>query len=228
MPSTRESYTSQSHAIAADVFTPPASGRHPACLVLHGTFGLLPEYRAGLFSFAQTLADAGVLAVLPHYLERTGTPPGPSAELAIAQSLSDWVSACADGLVFAANHTRVDAGRLGAIGFALGGHIAMTLAMSPPPGTTLKCVVDFFGPTLAPKLAGRRASMPPLQIHHGTGDEIVDIAESEQLVNELRAAGKVKGLGYEFFRYPHQGHGFSGADLVSSRVRTVAFVKASL
>lgn len=228
MPSTSETYTSQGHAIAADVFTPPASGRHPACLVIHGTFAFLPEYRAELLSFGQTLADAGVLAVLPHYFERTGTLPGPSAGLAIAKSLADWVVTCADGLIFAGNDKRVDAGRLGAIGFSLGGHIAMTLAMAPPPGTTLKCVVDFFGPTRAPTLPGRRAAMPPVQIHHGTEDRMVDIAESEQLVNELRAAGKVKGLGYEFFRYPNQGHGFSGADLVSSRARTVAFVKTSL
>jgi dipeptidyl aminopeptidase/acylaminoacyl peptidase len=75
---------------------------------------------------------------------------------------------------------------------------------------------------------GRRASMPPVQIHHGTGDGMVDIAESEHLVHELRAAGKVKGLGYEFFRYPNQGHGFSGDALVSSCATAVAFLKTSL
>lgn len=228
MPSTREHYTSQTHTVAADVFGPSAPGRHPACLVLHGTFGLLPAYQADLLSFGRALADAGIVAVLPHYFDRTGTPPGPAAAHAIAQCLPDWVSACADGLLFAGHDPRVDAGRLGAIGFSLGGHIAMTLAMAPPPGTTLKCVVDFFGPTLAPTLCGSRSLMPPVQIHHGADDDIVPIAESEHLVSELRAVGKVEGLGYEFFTYARQGHGFKGADLVSSRAKTVAFVKASL
>ncbi len=228
MTVTTDTYTSQGRTIAADVFIPTAAGQRPACLVLHGTFGLLPQYRSDLYSFGEALADAGVLAVMPHYFERTGTVAGPTAALAIAASLSDWVSACADGLVFTGRDVRVDPGRLGVVGFSLGGHIAMTLAMAPPPGVTVKCVVDFFGPTLGPTLFGNRASMPPLQIHHGSDDGTVAIAESEQLVKELRAVGKVEGLGYEFIRYEKQGHGFSGADLTASRASSVAFVTACL
>lgn len=228
MPVTRESYTSRTQAIAADVFSPLGHGRHPACLVLHGAFGLLPDYQADLFAFGHALAEAGIVGILPHYFDRTGTPAGLTASAVVDQCLPEWIATCADGLAFAAQHRRVNAGQLATVGFSLGGHIAMTLAMAPPSGTMLRCVVDFFGPTRSPKLCGSRSSMPPIQIHHGRVDTVVDVAESEHLVTELRAAGKVEGLGYEFLQYRHQGHGFTGADLVASRAASVAFVHASL
>jgi dienelactone hydrolase len=228
MPSTTEHFTSGSLPITVEVFSPLAPGRHPGCLILHGTFGLLPEYRLDIVSFGEALADAGLVAVLPHYFERTGTTPGPAATLAIGKHLPEWLATCSDALLFLRNDARVDSGRLGAIGFSLGGHIVLSLAMAPPGGTTLKAVVDFFGPTLAPRLAGNRAALPPVQIHHGTADTLVLIRESEQLVTELRAAGKVEGLGYEFLRYPGQGHGFKGPDLVTSRSKSVGFVRTAL
>lgn len=228
MSSTSEHYTSHAHRIESDVFRPSGPGRHPACLILHGTFGLHPELKADLFSFGEALADAGIAAIVPHYFDRTGTQPGLTAGKVLETHLPDWASACADGLLFAAHDSRIAVGRLGAIGFSLGAHIGLTLAMAPPAGAALKCVVDFFGPTLSPVLAGSRASLPPVQIHHGKKDLIVSIRESEHLVAELEAAGKVRGVGYEFLSYAQQGHGFTGADFVSSRATAVAFVKAAL
>lgn len=228
MSSTREHYTSHAHRIAADVFRPSAPGRHPACLILHGTFGLHPELKADLFSFGHALADAGIAAIVPHYFDRTGTAAGLVAGKAIEKCLPDWVSACADGLLFAAHDPRVAPGRLGAIGFSLGAHIGLTIAMAPPAGATLTCVVDFFGPTLSPTLVGARASLPPVQIHHGKNDAIVPIQESEHLVAELEAAGKAQGTGYELLPYANQGHGFTGAAFLLSRARAIAFVQAAI
>lgn len=207
---------------------PASPGRHPGCLILHGTFGLLPEFRPDIVSFAEALAEAGVVAVLPHYFDRTATPAGPNILPLIPQLLPDWLATCGDALLFARNHPRIDAGRLAMIGFSLGGHIVLTLGMAPPEGTTLKCVVDFFGPTLAPRLRGDRAALPPVQIHHGVADTLVPIVESEQLVSELRAVGKTDGLGYQLLRYPGQGHRFTGEDLDRSRARTVEFVSTAL
>jgi dienelactone hydrolase len=228
MPRTIERYISGSDPITVEVFSPRGHGRHPGCLVLHGSFGLLPDYRAEVVSFGEALAEAGVVAVLPYYFERTGTAPGAGAMRSFAHDLPDWLAACGDGLLFARNDSRIDAGRLGAIGFSLGGHLALSLAMALPPGTMLKYVVEFFAPTLVPRLVGNRASLPPVQIHHGTADQLVLIRDSETLVNELRAAGKVEGLGYEFIKYIGQGHRFTPPALDSSRSTTVAFIQQAV
>jgi acetyl esterase/lipase len=98
--------------------------------------------------------------------------------------------------------------------------------MSRTSGPALKAVVDFFGPTRAPQLTGDLSLLPPVLIHHGTNDPIVPMEDSVSLVRDLRAAGKVEGLGYRFVKYAGQGHGFSGADLSASRAATVDFMAA--
>ena len=114
------------------------------------------------------------------------------------------------------------------IGFSLGGHLALDLAMAPRSGTGLKCVVDFFAPTLAPKLLGDRSLLPPVSLItvHGTGGPDRADRGVLSLVSDLRAVGKVEGLGYRFEKYPGQGHGFTGADLAGSRATTLEFVSA--
>jgi dienelactone hydrolase len=225
VPSTPATVLSGGRSIPIDVFLPSAPGRHPAVLILHGTFGLLPPYGADIASFGEALADKGFVAVLPHYFERTGTAAGSAAGAAIAQHLPAWTATCRDALLFMRGHRSVDAGRLGAIGFSLGGHVALDLGIAPPPGASLKCVVDFFGPTVMVPLVGDRAALPPVLIHHGTADTLVPISESLGLVAELRAAGKTEGLNYTFIKYPGQGHGFTGPALDASRSATIRFIE---
>ncbi|MEP7000906.1 MAG: dienelactone hydrolase family protein [bacterium] len=227
MSATTERFISGGHTITADVFAPVSAGRHPAVLILHGTFGLLPPFGADIISFGQFLEAKGIVAVIPHYFERTNTaagPPGPT----MLEELPAWRTACADALQFVRVHSAINAGRLGMIGFSLGGNLALELAMNPPSGVTLKAIVDFFGPTIAPPVHGNRAALPPVLIHHGADDAIVPIENSLRLVQELRAAGRTQGLGYEFITYPGQGHGFVGPALVASRASTVDFLSGIL
>jgi dienelactone hydrolase len=210
------------------VFAPAGGGRHPATVILYGTFGLLPEYRDDILSFGEALAAEGLIAFLPHYFDRTNTAPGPEAIAAIGQHYAAWLRTCGDALLFARGHARADAGRMGVLGFSLGGHFALSLAMTPPVGVSLKGAVDFFGPVVRPPLAGNRAAMPPVLIHHGEQDDLVDIGDSRRLVSELRAAGKTEGVGYTLLTYRDQGHSFAGADLVAARATTVEFLASIL
>ena len=223
-----EQFVSGGTSIDIDVFAPAGTGRHPSTMILYGTFGLLPEYRDDILSFGEALAAKGLVAFLPHYFDRTGTQPGLGALAAISQHYASWRQTCGDALLFARTHARVNAGRLGILGFSLGGHFALSQAMTPPAGVSLKCAVDFFGPVVNPPLTGNRAAMPPVLIHHGEQDDLVKIDDSRQLVSELRAAGKTEGVGYTLMTYRDQGHRFAGADLVAARSKTVEFLASQL
>lgn len=228
MPTTMEYFTSGGRRVTADLFLPKGTGRHPAVLILHGMAGLLPPYRADFESFAAALVEKQIAAVMPHYLEEMDSELGIQAGAAMLDRLPVIRARCSDALRFMRNQSSVNAGRLGVIGFSLGGHLALGLGMSPPTGISLKAVVDFFGPTTAPPLLGSRASLPPVLVQHGTDDAIVPISDSVSLVNELRGLGRTEGVGYEFVSYPGQGHGFTGADLTASRTKTVAFLETIL
>lgn len=226
MAVTNESFPSGGQSVSLDVFLPAASGKRPAVLILHGSFGLLPQYRADIVSFGEALVRAGIAATMPHYLESTKTDPGIGVLSLIPEKRPAWRRACSDALSLMANDARFDAMHLGILGFSLGGNLALSLAMDPPAGTQLKCVVDFFGPTQS--LETHWSKMPPVLILHGTKDPLVDPSESAHLVDQLELAGKKKGSGYIFELYEGEGHGFKEPALTKSRDATVEFIKKTL
>ena len=64
--------------------------------------------------------------------------------------------------------------------------------------------------------------LPPVQIHHGTADEIVPVSQSDRLAAHLESRGKP----FEYVRYPNAGHDWPlGAD---SFVRLLAFLERYL
>ncbi|MEP6917755.1 MAG: dienelactone hydrolase family protein [Acidobacteriota bacterium] len=211
-----------------ELFLPNAAGRRPACLILHGTSGLVRQHRASIVLFAEALAENGVVAAVPHYLASTGTAAGLPAMRAMHAALPEWRAACRAALLFTQQHARVDASRIGLLGFSLGGHLALSLGMAPPADASVKCVVDFFGPTIEPLLIGNRSLLPPVLIHHGTADRTVTILNSERLVAQLMGTGKTRGREYEYLTYPGQKHGFAGGALERSRSTTVEFMTATL
>jgi dienelactone hydrolase len=228
MPATKESISSGGRPIHEDVYLPESRAKAPAVLILHGTFGLLPPFGADIASFGDTLAKKGIATTIPYYFESTGTDPGEKAMTLIGVHLPTWKIACSDALSGMAADARFDAKRLGIIGFSLGGHLALTLALRSFGTTSLKCVVDFFGPTVAPPLEGDLSKLPPVLIHHGTDDRVVPISESKRLIDRLKASGKTEHKDYEFVQYMGQGHGFTGVGLTNSRDRTVAFIEKML
>ncbi|CAG9932008.1 hypothetical protein [Candidatus Nitrotoga arctica] len=75
MAMTNESFSSGGQPVSLEVFLPASSGKRPAVLILHGSFDLLPQYRADIVSFAETLVEAGIAATMPHYFESTKADP---------------------------------------------------------------------------------------------------------------------------------------------------------
>ena len=224
----REHFTFDNRPISADVFLPAAPGRHPACLILHGTFGLLPEDPDDILSFGDALAKKGIVVVLPHDFESTRTEPGKGVLLLIDAKLPAWKAACAAALVFMRDYARLDAGRLGVLGFSLGGHIALAQGVSPPAGTSLKCVVDFFGPVLNPRLTGSLAACASRADPSRRG-------RSPRPDRRVAAPGlgsqgcrQDRGGRLHLRQIPQAGPRFHSMDLDASRSRTVDFMSAVL
>ena len=228
MKTTNESFKSGGKPVALEVFMPASTGRNPGVLILHGSFGLQPPYRADIVSFAEALAKIGIAASIPHYLDSTedGTTSGIDIMKLIPEKRPSWRQACSDALTLMANDARFDAKRLGILGFSLGGNLALSLAMAPPAGTNLKCVVDFFGPTQL--LENHWSKLPPVLIFQGTEDHVVYPSESAYLVAQLESAKKKKGSDYIFESYKGEGHGFKEPALTKSRVETVKFITKML
>jgi len=219
-------FTSNGNTVTLDVFPVASNGRHPAVLILHGSFGLMPQYRADIVSFADALLAKGIASAMPHYLQSTGTEPGLGVLNLIPQNSPAWRQACSDALTVMAADTRFDAARLGILGFSLGGHLGLSLAMDPPVGLTPRCVVDFFGPTRT--LEPHWTKMPPLLVFHGADDLLVDPSESEYLVKQLEGVKKKDGIDYLYEPIKGQGHGFKDPELTKSRDATVEFFKTRL
>ena len=228
MPTTTESYTSNSQTVPIDVFQPATGGTHAGVLIVHGSAGLGTKYRADIVSFAEALVDSGIAATIPHYFVSASMKADDDGLPLIGVHYKTWRKACGEALEFMTGDARFDAARLGVIGFSLGAHFALSLGMDPPTGASLKCVVDFFGPTRHPPLEPHWSKLPLVLIHHGTADRSVDISESEFLVAELEAIKKKKDRDYFVEWYKGEGHGFTGAALTESRDATVEFVKKAL
>lgn len=222
-----ETFASNGNPVPIELILPPGTGPVPVVLLLHGSFGPLPPYRADMLSFAESLADKGIATALPHYLEATGNRPGLGLMSEIAGSHPLWRRVCGEALTLLVGDDRFDTGRVGLLGFSLGGLLALGLALDPPTGATVHAIVDFFGPAQL-LAAADWTKLPPALIQHGSADTLVRPDHSDWLAKELEAVGKVKGTDYWYDVYPGQGHGFTGAALADARKRTVEFLESRL
>ena len=228
MAPTTESFRTGTITAPIEVFVPDAKPARRAVLVLHGSAGLGREYHNDIASFAEALVAKQIAAAIPHYFAPDPPKPGEDPLASIATHYAAWKKTCADALAFMAGDLRFDPARMAVIGFSLGGHYALTLGLEAPAGATPKCIVDFFGPTVAPPLTGRFERMPPVQIHHGSADTTVYPQESEALIAHLKKAGKREGKDFVFESYPGQTHRFDGPALAAARAATVGFIDSRL
>jgi dienelactone hydrolase len=229
------SITSQSKPISVEVYKPATPGLHPAIVIAYGTDGMSAPWGSQIGAFAAFLAGNGYVSMIPHYFDATGTTPGIATVFASFSSDRDvWVTVINDTLVYANGLTTlVQAGKLGLLGFSLGGHLVLRQAIYGSTFQRVAAVVDFFAPissssppySILDGLSGGIAAMPPVQIHHGDDDDIVKPDQSRSLVSLLKAAGKTEGTDFEAYFYPGEGHGFHlSTDVSTSMDRTVTFL----
>lgn len=219
--------------------------RRPGVLFIHGggfTKGDKAEYRSA--SVSADLARAGYVVVSCNYVLGAKDQPGVwPRNIADCRDAVRWMRANADAL-------GLDPGRIAVAGGSAGGYLALMVGLSDDktgPGgysqakhsAKVSAVIDMYGvvnfskhgkgqvpgASAAEQAAYLPANQcdpqdPPVLILHGTADTTVDIAQSDELAQALRAAKVsheyviVDGAPHTFDLHP-KGRGWQRTGLIA-------------
>ena len=207
-------------------FAAPAktSGKLPGVLVVHENRGLNPYIE----DVARRLAVENFLAFAPDALTPLGGYPGDEekavalfAQLDPKKRIEDFVA----GAEYLKSRPECN-GKIGAVGFCVGGGVVNTLAVRLP---DLRAAVPFYG--AQPDAADVAKIKAPLLIHYAALDDRINAGWPA-----FEAALKANGVKYQMYMYPGTNHGFhndttprydeAAAKLAWSR--TIAFLKDNL
>jgi len=175
----------------------PAVGHGPGVLVFHEAFGLGEHVR----DVCDRLARAGFVALAPDLFRgRSADSAERAAELAAGleeRRVMHDLEGAAQALM---NEHAVDGARIGAVGFCMGGHLALLAATASP---RVAAVVDFYGvdPGLPLDLSKLEAAVLAV---FAENDEYVSGEAVEALRTGLAAAGKQASVLVQ----PGVGHAF--------------------
>jgi len=192
----------------------------PGLVLVQEAFGIDAHIR----SLVSRFADEGFAVVAPDLYSREGTPgPKPTrADHEPMWSMDDVRAAVSKlpdrrvlgdlegALVHLANDPEVDAKRLGAIGFCMGGNYAYLLGCK---STRVRCVVDFYGRFIYRELTAEKPIQPlemalnlscPLLAIFGEEDPSISRDDVEKLRKTLEQFSKE----FTIVTFPGAGHGF--------------------
>lgn len=181
------------------------AGRRPSVLILHGSRGVELNRRA-YERYADRLAAGGIDAWCPRYFteadSRALDPGASTPESRDAHNtgrFEGWARRIASAVT--AIGARADsAGRIGLLGFSLGGYVAAATAARDQ---HIAALAVLYGGMPAAMVAEVR-HLPPLLALHGEADRSVPVAKGRELV---ALAGRL-GTEAELVTYPGRGHGF--------------------
>ena len=201
-----------------------ASGKLPGVLVVHENRGLNPHIE----DIARRIALDGFMAFAPDALAPLGGYPGDEdkarelfGKLDLEKVGEDFVAA-AEWLKSRPDCT----GKIGVVGFCVGGGIANMLATRLP---DLSAAVPFYG--AQPKAEEVAKIKAPLLIHYAEHDDRIDAG-----IPAFEAALKANHVRYQLFTYPGTQHGFNNDttpryDKAAAQLawqRTIDFLKKNL
>ena len=179
-------------------FAAPAktSGKLPGVLVVHENRGLNPYIE----DVARRLAVENFLAFAPDALTPLGGYPGDEdkavalfAQLDPKKRIEDFVA----GAEYLKSRPECN-GKIGAVGFCVGGGVVNTLAVRLP---DLRAAVPFYG--AQPDAADVAKIKAPLLIHYAALDDRINAGWPA-----FEAALKANGVKYQMYMYPGTNHGF--------------------
>jgi len=211
---------------AAGYLAVPAGGRGPGVLVIQEWWGLVDHIRDVCDRFARE----GFVALAPDlYRGERATDPDAAGRLMMGLELPRAARDLEGAVQALLGHDAVVGARVGAVGFCMGGQLALFAATRSP---RIWAVVDFYGihPNVSLDLSALSAAVLGIFAER---DEFVPGEAARKLEAELRGAGK--RVRFEIF--PGVGHAFfndSRPDAYDARAaarawsETLAFLRAEL
>jgi len=189
---------SGSEDINAYLAVPEKAGRHPAMIVIHEWWGL----NDWVSEQADLLSKAGYTALaIDLYRGKVAADSEMAHELSRAlpedRALRDLKAA----FEYLRRHTKVDSGKIGSIGWCMGGGLSLNLAVNEP---RLKACVIYYGRLMTDENALKRLSCPVLG-HFGDQDRGIPVADVRALEEKLKKLGKK----VEIHIFPGAGHAFA-------------------
>ncbi len=203
----------------------PPGGSGPGLLVIQEWWGLVDHIK----QVADRFAEAGFVALAPDlYHGEATTSPDDAGRLMMALNIERAGKDLKGAADFLLGHDAVHPKKVGALGFCMGGQLALFAATEHP---EIAACVDFYGihPEVKPdfrKLRGR------VLCHWARKDAFVTPEAGQALVEEMRSAGvDVESYVYE------AGHAFfndsrpDAYDEAAAKLawdRTLTFLRAAL
>lgn len=204
----------------------PASGPHPAVIVLQEIFGVNKEVRR----IADLVASAGYVAFAPNYYHRTHpnldepyTPEGFERGFKVAAQVSrdSLGKDVAASIAWLNQQDFVKPGKVATWGFCFGGSTAFLTATLPG----LEGAVCFYGSSIAGPFAnGEPEGLTvakdikiPLLLAFGGQDDSIPLDK----INRIRETLDAAGADFQIQIYPNVGHAFfrgSSSDMHSEVV----------
>jgi carboxymethylenebutenolidase len=212
--------------VHALLYTPAGGGKHPAIVVIHEWWGLVDWVKQQ----ASDLADQGyVTLAVDLYRGKTASDPDTAHQLMRGLPQDRGVRDLASAVAYLKQQKDVDASRIGAVGWCMGGGFAAQLAVAEP---SLKAVAINYGslPTDHDALEKIHAAVLG---NFGGLDKGITPDDVNAFANALRAMGKPVDVKV----YPDAGHAFENpdnksgyrpADAADARQRMDAFFTQTL
>lgn len=214
--------------IPAILTAPPASfgaGPHPTLIVPHGGPWARDYMAWDVSGWTQYFASRGYAVLQPQFRGSRGWGQKlwRAGDSEWGQKMQDDKD---DGAKWLIDQKIADPGRIAMFGYSYGGYAA--LAATIRPNGLYQCAIagagagdlaslkratfdnrfqrEFQSPTIAglDALARAREASIPVLVYHGDRDQIVELKQSKEFVEELKAAGKP----YKFVEIADMGHKF--------------------
>jgi carboxymethylenebutenolidase len=205
----------------------PAGERGPAVIVLQEWWGIEEHIR----SVCDRLAAEGFYALAPDlYGGETTTQPSEAEQKMMALSMDKVEPQMCGAAEYLAGQDGAEGSGVGALGFCLGGGLAVWAAATCP---KINAAVTYYYvmPHGKPDFANVKG---PVLGHFGTADEFIKHDEAKALESELSDAGVdvnfeyYDDAGHAFFNETDRLGTFDAAAATVSWERTVSFLKQAL
>jgi dienelactone hydrolase len=189
--------------IGGELRLPAGTARVPAMLLVHGSGGV----GANVDRWARELNGIGAAAFLLDCFTGRGITQTITDQSQLS-SLAMIVDAYR-ALALLAKHARIDAARVGVMGFSKGGSAALYASVRRfqrmhCAGVEFAAYVAFYPSCNTVYMEDEEVSDRPIRVFHGTADDYVSIEPCRKYVERLRRAGK----DVELVEYAGAGHVF--------------------